>query len=273
MDEIWKPIKNYGNYCVSNKGNIKNIKTNKLLKFAVKNKYNYVNLTNDENNRNMRVHRIVAESFLVNNDINKIYVNHKNGNKFDNTVDNLEYITPSNNVIHAIDNKLLKPITKQICQYDKKNNLINIYPSIIEASKKTNIDNGSICKVCKSINKSAGGYIWTYIVKEKIDENLDEMVKIKNYHDYSVTRDGKIYSHKRNRFLATTKIDGYTRVHISDGKNRRGLLVHRIVAETYILNPNNKPFVNHINKNREDNNVKNLEWVTQSENMIHALNN
>jgi hypothetical protein len=65
-------------------------------------------------------------------------------------------------------------------------------------------------------------------------------------------------------------IDGYLRVHLINENGRKGFLVHCIVAETFIQNPKNKQYVNHINKIRNDNQKINLEWVTNSENIIHS---
>jgi len=62
----------------------------------------------------------------------------------------------------------------------------------------------------------------------------------------------------------------YARVTLSKGHKTKRFSVHRLVAETFIPNTDNKPFVNHIDNNGLNNNVSNLEWVTHSENMIHA---
>jgi hypothetical protein len=90
---------------------------------------------------------------------------------------------------------------------------------------------------------------------------------------YSVTKDGKVYSHKRKRFLKPTNLKGYQRVKLRDTKNnqkRSEQLVHRLVAKAYIENPNNKLEINHKNSIRNDNRVDNLEWATRSENNQHA---
>ena len=90
---------------------------------------------------------------------------------------------------------------------------------------------------------------------------------------YSVTKDGKIYSHKRKRYLKSTNLKGYQRVKLRDSKNnqkRSEQLVHRLVAKAYISNPNNKLEINHKNSIRDDNRVENLEWSTRSENNQHA---
>ena len=66
------------------------------------------------------------------------------------------------------------------------------------------------------------------------------------------------------------KHTNYRRVSLSSNGNVKRFLVHRLVGEAFIANPDNKPQINHIDNNGENNNSNNLEWVTGSENMIHA---
>lgn len=67
------------------------------------------------------------------------------------------------------------------------------------------------------------------------------------------------------------KNNGYLQVKLSKEGKRFYLLLHRVVAKTFILNIDNKPEVNHIDGDKENNNLKNLEWVTSSENQKHAF--
>lgn len=66
---------------------------------------------------------------------------------------------------------------------------------------------------------------------------------------------------------------GYRAVELCINNNRYTVGVHRLVALAFIPNPENKPEVNHKDRNRSNNNVDNLEWVTQSENVAHAYRN
>lgn len=66
--------------------------------------------------------------------------------------------------------------------------------------------------------------------------------------------------------------DGYCRIVLMKESKRRRYMCHRLVAETFIPNPDNKPFVNHIDGNKSNNCVSNLEWCTQSENEQHSVN-
>lgn len=67
-----------------------------------------------------------------------------------------------------------------------------------------------------------------------------------------------------------TIVEGYQRIVLMKQAIKKRYMCHKLVAETFILNPDNKPFVNHINGDKSDNRVVNLEWVTQSENEQHS---
>lgn len=95
---------------------------------------------------------------------------------------------------------------------------------------------------------------------------------------YLVSEDGKIYSVRRKgcngRYLKSRpNSSGYLRVDLRKGKNKKTVFVHRIVAETFIPNPENKRCINHIDGNKSNNSVSNLEWCSHSENMKHAVKN
>lgn len=91
--------------------------------------------------------------------------------------------------------------------------------------------------------------------------------------NYSVTEEGKVYSHLSNRFLTPHQRKdkygnpNYVRYQLRmDDGTLKGKYAHRIVAETFIKNPYNKSDINHINEDKADNRVSNLEWVSHKEN-------
>lgn len=90
---------------------------------------------------------------------------------------------------------------------------------------------------------------------------------------YKISNTGKIWSVLKKRFLnpKPTKY-GYIRVDLTDSnKVEKSLALHRLVAIVFVKNPDNKPFVNHINGVKTDNRSENLEWCTCKENIIHAF--
>jgi hypothetical protein len=89
---------------------------------------------------------------------------------------------------------------------------------------------------------------------------------------YKVSTKGVVISlGKVQEIKPRKKNNGYLQVKLSKEGKRFHLLLHRVVAKTFILNIDNKPEVNHIDGNKENNNLKNLEWVTSSENQKHAF--
>lgn len=98
------------------------------------------------------------------------------------------------------------------------------------------------------------------------------ILPIPNYESlYNITTDGKIYSLRTGKEVAQhINHNGYMRVNLWKNGGRKNFRVHRLVAETFLTNPKNKPEVNHKDGDRQNNNVRNLEWVTESENAKHA---
>lgn len=84
---------------------------------------------------------------------------------------------------------------------------------------------------------------------------------------YSVTDDGKVWSERRNKFLATAiSLKGYEHLTLHKDGERTNKMVHILVAEAFVDNPDGKPQVNHLDENKLNNKAENLEWVTPKEN-------
>ena len=141
MKEIWKDIPNYeGLYQASNLGRIKSLRSNLILSQIDNSKgYLYVTLSINGKRKNEYVHRLIAKTFLQNYDENKV-TNHKNYNKKDNNINNLECITQKENIRYSIKNrkKFLKFKTNtgehHIC---KRGNIFRVVVQKKEYSCKT----------------------------------------------------------------------------------------------------------------------------------------
>lgn len=163
MQEIWKDIKEYeGLYQVSNLGKVKSLKRNKIITPKLIHSYFSVILYNKKNYKNFRIHRLVAQAFIPNPN-NYPQVNHIDGNKLNNSVNNLEWCTQSHNMKEAYRIGLEKPKKMTINQYDLSGNFIKMWNSIKDVEVFYN--NRHISDCCKGKRKTACGYIWRYADK------------------------------------------------------------------------------------------------------------
>lgn len=160
MEEIWKDIKGYeGLYEVSNLGRIKSLKRNKIITPKLIHSYFSVILYNKKNYRNFRIHRLVAQAFIPNPN-NYPQVNHIDGNKLNNNLENLEWCTQSHNMKEAYRIGLEKPKKIKVNQYDLCGNFIKTWDSIKNIENFYNNRHISAC--CKGKRKTVCGYIWRY---------------------------------------------------------------------------------------------------------------
>ena len=114
------------------------------------------------NKKTFALHRLIALTFLENFE-NKEQVNHKDGNKLNNSIQNLEWVTNKENQIHKFQKGLGNNFTRKIGQYDLSGNYIREYNSIVLASKELNIGKSNISGVLTNNRKTAGGFIFKYL--------------------------------------------------------------------------------------------------------------
>lgn len=185
MKEIWKDIKGYeGLYQVSNLGRVKSIprkytkKEERILKATIDHGYMTIWLFKKGKGKGKRIHRLVAENFINKTNDERNIVNHKDGNKANNKVDNLEWCTQKENVNHAIKNGLFvfnpqlllekgKIKGKEVIQIDKDGNIIKEWRTISEVEKTLGFNASHIGECCKGKYKTANGYIWRYKNREE----------------------------------------------------------------------------------------------------------
>lgn len=186
--EIWKDVIGYEDlYEVSSYGRVRRkethvktgIKHNELRKVKStilkqnlkRNGYYSVDLSKDNNVKTISVHRIVALAFIPNDDPEKNVVNHKNANKKDNRITNLEWVTRQGNVDHAKENHLFHSHPKKIrC---KQLNMVfagsysaaeYINEKCFKGSKQIKNMASKIRTACCGIQKSAYGFTWEYLI-------------------------------------------------------------------------------------------------------------
>ncbi len=191
-EEIWQDIAGFeGVYQVSNFGKVRSLDRmiprcnsapyflkGRTLKAGVNpNGYAFVCLRNRELIKLVRIHRLVAETFIANPHEYPV-VNHKDENKLNNNVGNLEWCTYSYNTTY--NNSMRTKIDtrnknnshgceKEVYQYDLEGNLIKVWPSLMSVTRKQHVSYANISKCCRGgkYRHTAYGYKWSY---KPIDE-------------------------------------------------------------------------------------------------------
>ena len=207
IKEVWKDIKRYeGYYQISNKGNVRSVEReviysngrhyiypSKIIKtFQDKKGYILVTLSKSNKLKTMKVHRLVAEAFIENL-YNLPQVNHKDEDKTNNKVENLEWCDSKYNNNYGTkikrfikknrNNKLSKPVY----QYDLHGNLIKEWPSSHECGRN-GFDASSVSLCCNGKLKTHKGYIWSFSCIDKTEMDKYKNNSIKSVYQYDLNK-------------------------------------------------------------------------------------
>ena len=166
----WLPVVGYeGLYQVSNMGRVKSVKTNKPMAQWISKGYLMISLRKKGYKKNYLVHKLVADIFLPKNNL-KIFINHKDENKLNNIVENLEWVTTRENNNYGTRNKRIaksqlnrKDCSKSVLQFSINGEFIKEWESIADAGRHGFNRKGISC-VCRGVvnYNTSGGYIWKY---------------------------------------------------------------------------------------------------------------
>jgi len=172
-------------------------------------------------------------------------------------------------MLHALDNNLINKYKRKVIIKNKITGKINTFISLIDCAKFLNCNPSKISLTCngKRIDETDD---MKYDEQERKIDNIEIVWKPYPECDkYLVSNIGEIKNKKTERLMIGSRQNGYrfVNLYINSSTPKMNRLIHRMVAQTFLENPENKPVVNHKDTNILNNNVSNLEWVTYKQNM------
>ncbi len=271
--EIWKSVKGYDDYLVSNLGRLKNTKINRINTGCVNHSgYIAIKMTKDSKTKTFLLHRIVAKHFIDNSE-NKSDVNHL-GEKTDNRVCMLEWATRKENCQHSVENKKYD-WGKKVNQIDiETGEIIKTYNKIIHV-KQDGFTDSSVSKCILGKKKQYKGYKWEYVDKPaeiiKYSDEEWQCLEYSIYDDVNIFPKYYVSNYGRvrgwfNRILKSNNCNDYYTIVLSNGEQHKVFKIHRLVLMAFnIPKPDGKTQVDHLDADIGNNHISNLRWADRKD--------
>lgn len=253
---MWKTIPGFDeHYLVNEQGEVWSEYKQRLLSVSYSKEDGYGRIGLGDNV--YLIHRLVAMAFLG-NDTEK-QVNHKDGNKQNNTDKNLEWVTQSENALHR------QTLLNNSCNIDE-NEVIELHNSgysYKQIADMLSVSKGTVSNIIKKEREDSKKRIDFAVLKN------ESVALIPGYDCYYASNMGRILSKKSGKeIIPHPNSNGYLRINLRKDGKRRCYYVHRLVMSAFC--GESDMVVNHINRNKTDNRLCNLEYITQSENVKHS---
>jgi HNH endonuclease/NUMOD1 domain len=277
---VGRVLREYPGYVIERDAQIYSLKTKKYRKTALQDTgYVRVGVMPITGKVRMEyVHTLVAKAY-IDNPSNLPQVDHIDTNKSNNCVENLAWVTGSENVSRSYQKtSRVSNTAKPVVQYNLDGTtVVKKHVSIKAAAIVCKLSTYSMSKICNSETGEYDGYIWR-CEENNTNTQLDSIArdevwaKSSKHPKYKISNYARVYSKKTKGYQRYKSFNGYVEVSV-DNEYR---LLHRLVAQAFLSLPigitnDSELVVNHKDGNKTNNHLSNLEWVTRKRNSQHAV--